>query len=138
MKSGNKGRRRPSGHITLVRAARLYRMIATLSKMPLGRDSLLETLSIGLRTFYRELELLKKCGIRIRLENKLYTLKTTAEDAAGRLPFPDPQLSFAEMGELAQGTTNAARRLADLLARVTAEPAKKPSLKRKPARKTSP
>ena len=27
---------------------------------------------------------------------------STAEQAEGRLPFPDPQLSFAEMAELAR------------------------------------
>ena len=43
------------------------------------------------------------------------TLKTSTEDAQGRLPFPDPQLSFAEMIELARYDGEAARRLAALL-----------------------
>ena len=57
--------------------------------------------AVGLRTFYRELELLKKCGVKVRHKQKLYHLLPTAAEALGRLPFPDPQLSFAEMAELA-------------------------------------
>jgi predicted DNA-binding transcriptional regulator YafY len=82
------------------------------------RQGLLSRLSIGLRTFYRELELLKKCGIRLVLEVEGYRLKTTAGEAEGRLPFPDPQLSFAEMAELASKSGPAAKRLSELLASV--------------------
>jgi hypothetical protein len=78
---------------------------------------------MGLRTFYRELELLRRCGVRVRLDRKTYRLLDTPEEAEGRLPFPDPQLSFAELAELASGSGEAARRLAGLLDRVTAEPA---------------
>src|SRR4051794_26479883 len=94
-------RRRPAVHITLARAARLHRLVATLGAGPGTREALLATLDVGLRTFYRELELLKKCGIKIRMEKKAYVLRSTAAEAEGRLPFPDPQLSFAEMAELA-------------------------------------
>lgn len=118
MKRGASGRRRPSIHITLIRAARLFRLVAILGRAPLGREALLEALGIGLRTFYRELELLKKCGIKVRLDRRAYHLRTTREEAEGRLPFPDPQLSFAEMAELAGGQGEAARRLAALLASV--------------------
>lgn len=111
-------RRRPGGHITLARASRLHRLVTTIAESPRAREVLLSTLTIGLRTFYRELELLKKCGIRIRFVNHLYVLKTTAQDAEGRLPFPDPQLSFAEMAELARHPGEAANRLAGLLAGV--------------------
>ena len=52
-----------------------------------------------------------------------YTLLTTAEQAEGRLPFPDPQLSFAEMAELAACPCDAGKRLADLLAAVISQPA---------------
>jgi hypothetical protein len=46
----------------------------------------------------------------------------TAVEAEGRLPFPDPQLSFAEMAELAQCDCAAGRRLADLLGAVINQP----------------
>ena len=117
-------RRRPGGHITLGRASRLHRLVTTLAESPRAREVLLSTLAIGLRTFYRELELLKKCGIRVRFADHLYVLKTTAEDAEGRLPFPDPQLSFAEMSELARHPGEAAKRLAELLASVVVGVAK--------------
>ena len=84
---------------------------------------ILSELGIGLRTFYRELELLKKCGVKIRHQHKLYHLVPTAAEALGRLPFPDPQLSFAELAELAACDCAAGRRLAGLLAAVVREPA---------------
>jgi hypothetical protein len=80
--------------------------------------AILSELQIGLRTFYREWELLKRCGVKVRQRSKLYFLWATAEQAEGRLPFPDPQLSFAEMAELAQCDCAAGRRLGALLAEV--------------------
>src|SRR4051812_26185027 len=127
------GRRRPSVHITLGRAARLHRLVTILSRGSQSREALLTALGIGLRTFYRELELLKKCAIKVRLERRLYVLKTTSEDAEGRLPFPDPQLSFAEMAELSRLPGEAAGRLAALLASVVATEA--PSAKTKAAKR---
>jgi hypothetical protein len=115
-------RRRPSVHITLQRAARLHRLVRVLATSPQNRASLLSDLRIGLRTFYRELELLKRCGVKIRHKNKLYDLVPTAAEALGRLPFPDPQLSFAEMAELAQCPCPAGKRLAELLASVINQP----------------
>jgi hypothetical protein len=116
-------RRRPSVHITLQRAARLHRLVWFLAETPRTRDAILSQLNIGLRTFYRELELLKRCGVKVRHKNKQYTLLATAKHAEGRLPFPDPQLSFAEMAELAACPCAAGRRLADLLATVINHPA---------------
>ena len=97
MKRTSSSRRRPAVHITLGRAARLHRLVMFLAASPRSRDEVLAELRIGLRTFYRELELLKRCGVRIQQKHKAYTLLATAEQAEGRLPFPDPQLSFAEM-----------------------------------------
>src|ERR1017187_5088251 len=94
-------KRRPSVHITLQRASRLHRLVGFLATGPRTRPAILCELRVGLRTFYRELELLKKCGVKVRHKLKLYHLLPTAAEAEGRLPFPDPQLSFAEMAELA-------------------------------------
>jgi hypothetical protein len=77
---------------------------------------------MGLRTFYRELELFKRCGVKVRHKDKAYTLQATAEQAEGRLPFPDPQLSFAEMAELSRHPGEAAKRLAEMLDRVINAP----------------
>jgi hypothetical protein len=118
-------------HITLDRAARLYRLVSLLASGGRTRDEILQQSAIGLRTFYRELDLLKRCDVRIRLAKKLYVLHGTAEDAEGKLPFPDPQLSFAEMAELSRGPGAAAQRLAELLASVVAPPRPKKSKRRR-------
>jgi hypothetical protein len=96
--------------------------VKLLAEGPRTRDAILAALDIGLRTFYRELELLNRCGVKIAHKNRRYTLVSTAEQAEGRLPFPDPQLSFAEMHELAQSPGAAGKRLAELLASVLNQP----------------
>ena len=133
MKRTTAARRRPSVHITLGRASRLYGLVILLRAEPRRREEILSLLAIGLRTFYRELELLRRCGVRIKLKEHRYVLLSTSQEAEGRLPFPDPQLSFAEMSELASGATPAASRLAEMLARVVAEamPGPKPKRSRK-------
>ena len=104
-----------------------------LAERARSRDSILAALEIGLRTFYRELELLNRCGVKIQQKNKLYTLLSTAAEAEGRLPFPDPQLSFAEMEELSKCSGEAGKRLAALLESVVnpPPPRKKPPRSRK-------
>ena len=96
-----------------------------------ARELLLDRLAIGLRTFYRELDLLKKCGIKVLRDGKSYKLTSTIAEAEARLPFPDPQLSFAEMAELARHPGEAARRLAEIYRGVVEPPAPKPKKKRK-------
>jgi predicted DNA-binding transcriptional regulator YafY len=118
MKRSASPRRRPAIHITLVRAARLHRLVVFLAERSRSREEILSELKMGLRTFYRELDLLKRCSVQIVLRRKLYTLTSTAEQAEGRLPFPDPQLSFAEMAELSRHPGEASQRLAALLAMV--------------------
>jgi hypothetical protein len=104
--------------ISLGRAARLHRLVMLLAREPRRREAILQGLRIGLRTFYRELKLLKRCGIGVQRKGRMYALRTTAEPVEGRLPFPDPQLNFAEMFELARCPGRAAQRLAEILARV--------------------
>lgn len=124
-------RRRPAGHISLGRASRLHRLVGLLGERPRDRDSLLTSLGVGLRTFYRELDLLRRCAIKVQRLDRAYSLKTSAAEASGRLPFPDPQLSFAEMAELSCYEGDAARRLAALLDSVVNPPAPKPKRTRK-------
>jgi hypothetical protein len=97
-------------------------LVRFLAQGPQARPAILSDLRIGLRTFYRELDLLKRCGVKIRHDSRRYALLPTADEALGRLPFPDPQLSFAEMAELALCTTSAGKRLAELLASVINHP----------------
>lgn len=122
MKRRSSSRRRPDIEITMGRAARLRRLVLLLAQDPRGREEVLHELGIGLRTFYRELEFLKKHGIKVTRRDKAYTLLTTAEQADGRLPFPDPQLSFAEVKELSRCPGEAGHRLAELLASVIRYP----------------
>ncbi|MBV8554261.1 MAG: hypothetical protein JO116_01765, partial [Planctomycetaceae bacterium] len=63
------------------------------------------------------------CGITVGRDVGGYVLRTTVEDAEGLLPFPDPQLSFAEMAELAQCPGAAGKRLGELLQTVINLPA---------------
>jgi hypothetical protein len=97
-------------------------MVKLLAEGPRTRDAVLSAIGIGLRTFYRELELLHRCGVKVQQRNKLYILVSTAAQAEGRLPFPDPQLSFAEMAELARCPGDAGTRLAALLDSVINQP----------------
>jgi predicted DNA-binding transcriptional regulator YafY len=131
-------RRRPAGHISLQRASRLYRLVALLGERPLERESLLTSLGVGLRTFYRELDLLRRCGVKVQRVERSYNLKASTGEAQGRLPFPDPQLSFAEMIELARQEGEAAGRLAALLDSViNPTPPKPKRAKKKKGRVTS-
>jgi hypothetical protein len=115
------GRRRSWIHITRRRASRLYTLVRLLEERPRAREEILKALEIGLRTFYRELDLLKRCGVRVRHKDRLYALGAEAADPRGRLPFPDPQLSFAEIAELALCDCEAGRRLAALLDSITGQ-----------------
>jgi hypothetical protein len=96
-----------------------------LAGSPRKRDEVIRLLGIGLRTFYRELELLHRCGVKVQHKDKTYVLLSTAEQAQGRLPFPDPQLSFAEMAELSRLPGEAAQRLSQMLESVVNAPATK-------------
>src|SRR5947209_2202901 len=109
-------RRYPAIKITLGRAARLHRLVVLLTQEPRRREVILDELRIGLRTFYRELKLLKRCGIKVQRRSRMYALGTSGQQVEGRLPFPDPQLSFAEMAELSRCPGKAAERLAEILA----------------------
>jgi predicted DNA-binding transcriptional regulator YafY len=133
MKQLAKSRRRPAAHITLARAARLHRLVMYLAESPHTREQILHELGIGLRTFYRELELLKRCGIKVRQTDRTYALQSTAAQAEGLLPFPDPQLSFAEMSELARYQGATAQRLALMLASVVSHHSSRKPRKRRQA-----
>jgi len=122
MKRSATPRRRPVVQITLGRASRLHRLVRMLADGPTSRDTLLDQLAIGLRTYYRELDLLKRCGIKVKRDGKNYHLSSTIPEAEERLPFPDPQLSFAEMAQLARHPGDASKRLAEILKSVVEAP----------------
>ncbi len=123
MKQSTVTRRRLAVQISLARASRLHRLVTIIAAGPRTREQLLRDLKIGLRTFYRELELLRRCGVRVRLVSKEYRLAGSVAEAETRLPFPDPQLSFAEMAELARCPGDSGQRLGALLESVVGPPA---------------
>ncbi len=133
MKRTGTGRRKGVGPVTPNRAGRLHHLVVLLAQGISDRDVLLKRLEIGIRTFYRELEMLKRCGIKVRRDGRVYQLKTTRSDAEGMLPFPDPQLSFAEAAELAALAGAVASRLAEFHGQLTThpEPPAKPKRRKK-------
>ena len=76
-------RRKGVGPITLGRASRLHHLVSLLSQGIAERDILLKRLEMGIRTFYRELEMLKRCGVKVRRDGKTYGLKTSLKEAEG-------------------------------------------------------
>ncbi len=97
--------------VTAERAARLYRLVRFLGAAPQTRAMLLRRLSLNIRGFYRDLEVLRSAGITITLENGRYALSDKPAEAIERLPFPDPGLTLGEARQLARGRGAAHRKI---------------------------
>jgi predicted DNA-binding transcriptional regulator YafY len=110
--------------VTPERAARLYRLIQILAAGPQTRDALRRRLSLDVRSFYRDLELLRASGIEVPMEDRRYRLVSAEAAAVALLPFPDPRLRLGEVVQLAKGKTAVHRKLRQLLDDVV-QPAKK-------------
>lgn len=108
-----------SRSVSLERAVRLFQVVDLLAEKERTRRHLLQALKIDIRTFYRDLELLRDCGIQVILLSRHYRLVTPAAQARSALPFPDPGLSLGEAEILAKGRTKVHRRLRELLAAIT-------------------
>lgn len=121
--------------VTTERAARLHRLVKMLAVEPQTRDVLRRQLRMDVRSFYRDLEVLRTCGIELPLRNRHYVLQTDEKTAVGRLPFPDPHLSLSEALQLAQGRTPAHRKLKALVKLVVGP--KEKAKKKKPRAKTA-
>lgn len=106
-------------HISPVRAGRLYRLLKHLNRKPVGRTDLLKKLRIGMRTFYRDVDLLRECGIEVDVDGDGYSLPGTLKDALHRLPFPDPEITFGDVEVLMKGRTQTHDKLKTLFKRVT-------------------
>jgi predicted DNA-binding transcriptional regulator YafY len=104
--------------ISRSRAMRLYRMLRLLEQGSISRASLLRKLSVGMRTFYRDLEMLRQWSIPIVAEGHKYSL-SGSEPWLERLPFPDPELTFAEAMILAKGKTPAGQKLHSIIEELT-------------------
>jgi predicted DNA-binding transcriptional regulator YafY len=103
--------REPTPAVTSARAARLYRLLALVADAARTRPALLKKLKIDLRGFYRDLELLRSLGVTVTSEGDKYHLAGTLDEALEKLPFPDPGLNLREALLLAQGRTDAHRKL---------------------------
>jgi predicted DNA-binding transcriptional regulator YafY len=112
-------RGRGAATVSRDRAARLYKLLADLAAGPKPRGVLLRRLRAGLRTFYRDLDLLRNWGIEIRMQDGKYVLGTSLPQCLEALPFPDPELSFADAIVLAKGRTAAHRKLKQLVDALT-------------------
>lgn len=108
--------------VTAERAARLYRLLQLLRKGPQTRELLTRRLGRDVRSFYRDLWLLRGAGIDLPLREGRYYLDEDVDAAIARLPFPDPVLTLGEAQQLAKGRGPAHRKLRAQLEQITAAP----------------
>ena len=104
--------------VTLERAARLYRLLITLGKAPQTRAAVTRRLRLGVRGYYRDLEVLRTVGIVVELAGGKYHLREDAAAALERLPFPDPNLNLGEARQLAKGRTRAHKKIRQQLEKI--------------------
>jgi hypothetical protein len=97
--------------VTLERAARLCRLLHLLAATPQARAALARRLRLDVRSFYRDLGLLRSQGISLTLANGRYRLNGPLEEAIDRLPFPDPHFTLGEAMRLSEGRTSLHRKL---------------------------
>lgn len=110
-----KAARGASPSLTQDRAARLYRLLKLLGGGPITRAGLTRRLGLGIRGFYRDLEVLRTVGIIVDLTAGRYVLQENPQQALERLPFPDPGLSLGEARQLARGRSPAHRKIKSLI-----------------------
>ena len=104
--------------VSLERAARLYRLLKLLGKGPQARTTLVRRLRLGIRGFYRDLEILREVGIFVDLSQGKYRLREEAGAVIERLPFPDPNLNLGEARLLARGRSSAHKKIREQLAKI--------------------
>lgn len=105
--------------VSLERATRLHRLVELLGDGPRTRAQVLSKLKIDIRTFYRDLELLRECRIDVTLDARKYALVPDVKDALNALPFPDPSLTLGEAQILAKGRSKIHAKLRDVLKQIT-------------------
>ena len=103
--------------LTPERAARLYRLLYLLEAGPKTRSQLEKKLKVGMRTFDRDLEVLRAFEIGVDHKDKKHVLEDPAWKS--KLPVPDPNWTFAEAESLANGKSAASKKVADMLAKLT-------------------
>lgn len=104
--------------VSVERAARLCRLVELLGAGPRTRVLILRKLKIDIRTFYRDLELLRENRIDVALERRKYLLRLSVQTAVSMLPFPDPGLTLGEAQLLAKGRTKVHKKMRGLLKQI--------------------
>jgi predicted DNA-binding transcriptional regulator YafY len=106
--------------VTTQRTARLYELLQLLAAGEQTLAQLTRALRCDVRSFYRDLKLLRDIGFVIPLREQRYGLESdVTDDVAVRLPFPDPALTLAEARQLAVGRTAAHRKLREQIEQIT-------------------
>jgi len=106
--------------VSLERASRLFRLLQFLGSGPKTRAAILQRLRIDIRTFYRDLELLRDCNIEVALERRKYSLGGKVGELVDSLPLPDPGLTLGEARILSKGRSPVHAKLKRLVKAVTA------------------
>ncbi len=101
--------------VTAERFRRLFRLLHCLAAGPQTRARITRQFKLDVRAFYRELELLRGAGIAVTLAEGRYGLDEDVNEAAARLPVPDPHLTLGEVFQLARGRGPAQRKLKHFL-----------------------
>lgn len=104
--------------VSLERAVRLYRLLTMLGQGPQTREALLRRLRLGLRGYYRDLEVLRVIGIVVTFSDGRYHLGEDVASAVERLPFPDPGLNLSDARHLAKGRSLANKKIRKLLEKI--------------------
>jgi hypothetical protein len=104
--------------VSVERAARLYRLVELLGAGSRSRPLILKKLKIDIRTFYRDLELLRDNHIEVTLQRRKYFLSLAPKSAGSMLPFPDPGLTLGEAQLLAKGRTKVHKKMRELLEQI--------------------
>lgn len=113
--AGKKGR----VHVSEARAGRLYKLLKLVAAGTVPRETLLRKLKTGMRTFYRDIDLLRACGVVVQIRGDGYRLKGPLSDALDVLPFPDPELTFGDVESLMRGRTPTHAKIRQLFLKIT-------------------
>ena len=95
------------------RLARLHRLAFELVHGPVDKTTILDKLTIGVRTFYRDLDTLSEFGMPAIRTRSGYQLIAPESEIEEKLPFPDPCLNFSEARQLATSNDPSARPIAE-------------------------
>jgi predicted DNA-binding transcriptional regulator YafY len=120
----------PAAAITFERAIRIYRLLCLLAESPLTRPVLIRRLGVGVRDFYRDLEILRTANVRVMYHQGKYSLATGLTHAQAAMPFPNPGLTLGEVEELAHGRSAVHRQLREQVKALKAAASPRPTKRR--------